>query len=170
MVFLLILVFSFVLAGEITEAEFSRDLEYVEKVSRRLDELDREAQRGGPTVKIVDELNSYGYPLHILKEKYMEYNEERFGKLYRMFRKVSDTYDKLLYVKRGVFPKLLMREMKNIDAPVCRIWVSGSRREVLNIGIEDPNDEKAVIKMLTGTQLQYAHLIGIETINFERCR
>ncbi len=170
LVLFLALIGGVVLAGEISDAEYNRDLKFVNQIDRRLDELDREAQKGGATVKIVDELNSYGYPLHILKEKYLDYNDEKYGRLFRMYRKVSDVYEKLLYVKRGVFPELLMREMRKIEAPVCRIWTGGKRREVLNIGIEDPKDEKAVIKILTRTQLQYAHLIGVETISFERCK
>ncbi len=167
---LIVLAVSLSLAGEITDSEYRRDLEFINNIDRRLDELDREVQNKGATVKIVDELNSYGYPLHMLKEKYMNYNEEKYGKLFRMYKKVSDVYEKLMYVKRGVFPELLMREMRDIKAPVCRIWAGGNRREILNIAVKDPNDEEAVIAILTKTQLQYAHLIGVETISFERCK
>ncbi|MDQ7037989.1 MAG: hypothetical protein Q9N26_02140 [Aquificota bacterium] len=167
---LLLLFASFSAGGEITDKEYMEDLRFVNRIDRRLDELDREAMREGATVRIVDELNSYGYPLNNLKQKYMDYNEERYGKLYRMYRRVSDVYDKLMYVKRGVFPEILMREMKKIKAPVCRIWTTGKRRETLNIAVKDPNDEEAVLNILTKTQLQYAHLIGVETISFEKCR
>ncbi len=167
---LVMLLAGFVSGGEITDEEYQKDLRFVNQIDRRLDELDRRAMKEGATVSIVDELNSYGYPLNNLKRKYMDYNEERYGKLYRMYRKVSDVYDKLMYVKRGIFPELLMREMKEIKAPVCRIWTTGKRRETLNIAVKDPNDEEAVLSILTKTQLQYAHLIGVETISFQRCR
>jgi hypothetical protein len=157
-------------SGEITEAEYKEDLRFLDRIDRRLSELDRDVREGKITVRMVDELNSYGYPLHNLKQKYLDYNHEKYGRLYRIYRKASEVYDKLMYVKRGVFPELLMREMRQIKAPVCRIWVGGERREILNIAVEDPRDEKAVIAILTETQLQYAHLIGVETISFEKCR
>lgn len=155
------------LAFGITEKEFKRDREYVQSVDKRLDLLDERAQREGPKTEIIDELNSYGYPLYQLKEKYLLASGEKFEKFYR---KVMEVYEKLLYVKRGIFPTLLMREAKEADIPLCDVKTEGKERKTLSISIENPQDERAVLKLMTQTQLQYAQLLGIESINFKKCR
>ncbi len=155
------------LGSNISEEEYRKDVEYVNKVDRRLDELDRKAQKEGATTAIIDELNSYGYPLHVLKDKYLSQTGAKYEKFYE---RVEEVYNKVLYVKRGIFPTILKKEIRELHVPVCKVRVDGKRREILTIGIKDPGDENAVLKIMTQTQLQYAHLLGIESVNFEKCR
>ncbi|GEM_PF-2486938 len=154
--------------AQITEAEFRRDVQYVERVEKRVKEIDRELQRKGVDSDLLGELNSYGYPINMLKEKYIDYNDKEYGELQDFYRRVTRVYNLILYVKRGVFPKILMDEVKQIESPVCGIRAEGKRREVLTIVIEDPKNERAVLDLLTRTQLQYVHLLGVETVNFEK--
>ncbi len=156
--------------AQISDEGLEKDRAYVDRVDKRLGEIDAELQRKGVNNELLGELNSYGYPMNLLKNKYLEYNEKRYGKLYRFYHRVKDVYEKVLYVKRGIFPAILMEEAKEIGSPVCGIKAEGKRRETLTIAIRDPEDEKAVLDLLTKTQLQSAHLLGIETVNFEKCR
>ncbi len=166
LLFFSLFIFSF---GQISDSELKKDMQFVDKVEKRLKVIDRELQEKGFNTELVDELNSYGYPMNMLKNKYLDYNEERYGKLYRFYKRVDRVYNEVLYVKRGVFPAILMDEVKEIRSPVCNIRAEGNRRETLTIVIEDPNNEKAVLELLTKTQLQYVHLIGVKTLNFEKC-
>ena len=54
--------------------------------------------------------------------------------------------------------------------PICSVRAEGSRRETITIVMEDPEDEEDVLKVMTETQLRYAHLLGIENVRFEKCR
>ncbi len=164
--FLIILFFSAVIAFAITEEEFRKDREYLDKVKERLEAIDREVQEKGVSVKLIDEINSYGYPLHSMKDKYLLEEKEEYK---RFYKEVSETYEKMMYVKRGMFPEVLKKEMKEQNLPVCDVRVEGKRREILTVVVENPRDEEAIMKIMTNTQLQYAHLIGIETLNFESC-
>ncbi len=155
--------------GQISDRELEKDRAYVDSVDKRLGEIDAELQRKGLNDELLGELNSYGYPMNLLKNKYIDYNEKRYGKLYRFYHRVRDVYEKVLYVKRGIFPSILMEEIKGIGSPVCSVRAEGKERKTLTIVIKDPKDEKAVLDLLTKTQLQSAHLIGIETVNFEKC-
>ncbi len=155
------------LSFAVTEKEFKEDRAYLSRVEKRLEELDRRAQKEGPKTEIIDELNSYGYPLYSMKDKYMLEEGSRFQ---RFYRRVSAVYEKLLYVKRGLFPKILFEEAKELKIPVCRVKAEGEGRKRLTIGIKDPKSEKDVLKLMTQTQLRYAQLLGIEEINFKKCR
>ncbi len=164
------LVFLLLLAGTVlgvTEEEFKKDKEYLSRVEKRLEELDRMAQRTGPTTEIIDELNSYGYPLHTLKNKYLMEKGKRYE---RFYERVKRAYDKVLYVKRGIFPQILKKEIEDLHVPVCEVRSEGRRRETLTIVMKNPKNEKDVMKVMTQTQLQYVHLIGVEEIKFEKCR
>lgn len=164
-VFLLFILISTAVA--VTEDEFRKDREYLIKVEKRLDELDRMARKMGPTTDIIDELNSYGYPLNTLKGKYLMEDGEEYR---RFYERVKKAYNKVLYVKRGIFPELLKKEIENLHVPVCDIRTEGSRRETLTIVMKNPGDEDEVMKVMTQTQLQYVHLLGVEEVRFERCR
>ncbi len=151
----------------VTKEEFRKDREYVSRVEKRLEELDRLAQKVGPKTEIIDELNSYGYPLYTLEDKYLMESGKEYERFYERVRR---TYDKLLYVKRGLFPELLKREIEDLHVPVCEVRAEGKRRENITILMKDPKNEKDVMKVMTQTQLQYAHLIGVEGVKFKRCR
>ncbi len=154
------------LAFGVTEKEFREDKNYVEKVSKRLDTLDEKLQKEGAKRKLLEELNSYGYPLYRLRDKYIHEPGSRYKEF---LLEINTTYDKLLFVKRGIFPALLKREFSQLKLPVCKVSVSGPRRESLSISLKNPKDEKTVLRMMTETQLQFAHLIGIEEIKFSKC-
>ncbi len=151
----------------ITKEEFKKDREYVSRVEKRLEELDRLAQKEGPKSEIIDELNSYGYPLHTLKDKYLMESGERYE---RFYERVKRAYDKVLYVKRGIFPKVLKKEIEDLHVPVCDVRAEGKNRETLTIVMKNPKNEKDVMKVMTQTQLQYVHLLGVEEVKFEKCR
>ena len=151
----------------ITREEFKKDREYVSRVEKRLEELDREITKGNTSREVLGELNSYGYPLYTLKDKYIGESGKDYEKFYE---RVKRAYDRLLYVKRGAFPKVLMDEVRELKLPVCRIETSGKFRETLNIAVKDLKDESALTKLMTETQLRYAHLLGIEGVNFEKCK
>ncbi len=165
--YLLTLLLGVGLVFAITKEEFRKDREYLSKVEKRLDEIDKIVQKKGPTTELIDELNSYGYPLHTLKDKYLMESGERYEKFYQ---RVQRAYDKVLYVKRGIFPIILKKEIENLHVPVCDVRSEGKRRERLTIVMKDPKNEKDVMKVMTQTQLQYVHLIGVEEIKFEKCR
>ncbi len=156
----------FGMAFGITEEEFRKDREYVSRVEKRLEKIDRQAVKGVST-EMIDELNSYGYPLHLLERKYLTAKEKRFEEFYERVRRVSE---KLLYVKRGILPVLLRREFKEVKAHVCNVRAEGKRRETITVVMEDPDNEREVLKVVTKTQLRYAHLLGIENIKFEKCK
>jgi len=155
--------------AQISDKELKKDMEYVDRVEGRLKEIDKELMTKGLNTELLDELNSYGYPMNMLKNKYIDYNEKKYGKLYRFYQRVNRVYNEVLYVKRGIFPAILMDEVRAIGSPVCDIRTEGKRRETLTIVIKDPKDERAVLDLLTRTQLQYVHLIGVKTLNFEKC-
>jgi DNA mismatch repair protein MutS len=155
--------------SQVPEKELRRDLDYVNRLEKRLLEIDRLLQEKGLDYKLLDELNSYGYPMNVLKNKYMEYSDESYGRLHALFNRVNEVYNLILFVKRGAFPEILMNEVRQIKSPVCEIRTEGKRRETLTIVIENPKDEKAVLDLLTKIQLQYVHLLGVETVNFEKC-
>ncbi|RLJ70314.1 hypothetical protein BCF55_0582 [Hydrogenivirga caldilitoris] len=155
------------LAFGITEGEFKSDVDYVQRVEKRLDVLDKKAQEEGLRTEIIDELNSYGYPLQVIKDKYFMENEARYKKFYE---KVKRVYEKVLFVKRGIFPEILRREISGLHIPFCDVKSEGKRRETLTLVMKNPDKEADVIKVMTQTQLQYAHLLGIESIKFEKCR
>ncbi|WP_457600563.1 hypothetical protein [Hydrogenivirga sp.] len=161
-----VFLFSFAFSGDIGEEEFRKDVEYVKKVEKRLDEIDREVMKGHTTRELLGELNSYGYPLYTLRDKYRGRDEEKFRKFYR---RVDRAYEKMLYVKRGAFPKLLMEEMRELNLPVCKIEASGKLRKTLNISVKDLKDEKSLTRMMTDTQLGNVHFLGIENLNFKKC-
>jgi len=148
----------------VSEEEFGRDEEYVKHLEMRLEELDREIKERGPVPEVIGELNSYGYPLYNLRTKYSA--EPRYREFYE---RVSNAYEKLLFVKRGALPHLLRREMERAGVRVCDVSVGGRERRTLTVVMEDPSKEEEVIKVMTETQLQYAHLLGIEEINFKKC-
>ena len=168
--FALLLLTALLSFAQISDEELEKDRAYVDKVEKRLGEIDAELQRKGVNDELLGELNSYGYPMNLLQNKYLDYNEKRYGKLYRFYHRVKDVYEKVLYVKRGIFPAILMEEVREIGSPVCGVRAEGKERKTLTIVIKDPKDEKAVLDLLTKTQLQSAHLLGIETLNFEKCR
>ncbi len=149
----------------ITEEEFRKDREYIRTVDERLSELDRKAKEGIFSLQMIEEINSYGYPIYKLKRKYSgRRNYEKF------YRKIVDVYEKVLFVKRKLFPYVVKRELKELGIPVCKIEVRGKKREVLVIGLRNLSDERTVERVMTETQLQNAYLLGIESLNFEKCR
>ncbi|EDP75949.1 hypothetical protein [Hydrogenivirga sp. 128-5-R1-1] len=163
LLFVLVVGFSF----GITEEEFRKDREYLKRVEKRLDEIDRVIQRRGARASEIDELNSYGYPLNKLMDKYMRESEDKYEDF---SLKISKVYDRVLFVKRGAFPSLLREEIESLQVPICSVRAEGSRRETITIVMEDPEDEEDVLKVMTETQLRYAHLLGIENVRFEKCR
>ena len=165
--FLLGLMILGALAFGITEKEFKKDKEYVQRIDRRLDLLDKRAQREGPKTEIIDELNSYGYPLFSIANKYLEETDERYGNFYL---KVKAVYNKLLFVKRGILPLMLIKEIKDLHIPVCNVEAGGEAREVIKIYLRDPQNKKDIDKIFTRTQLRYAYLIGVEDVRFEKCK
>jgi hypothetical protein len=154
-------------AMSMPEEEIKKDMDYIRKVERRLKEIDSKIQRGELNRELLGELNSYGYPIHQLKDKYLR---EEGKKEREVYRKAESLYNEVLFVKRGAFPRILKEEMEALKVPVCKVSAEGSRRETLVIGIENPEDEDAVLKIMTQTQLRSAHLIGIKNVNFERCK
>lgn len=155
------------IAFSISEEEFRKDKKFLDRLEKRLEVLDGRVKKEGVSVQIIDELNSYGYPLHVLEGKYMREEEERFEKFYR---RVKKTYQKVLYVKRGIFPELLKKEIESLNVPVCDVTAEGKRRETVKIVLKDPENEENILKIMTQTQLQHAHLLGIEEVKFGKCK
>ncbi len=150
--------------GEVSDKEYEKDKRYIEKLEKRLEVLDRKATKEGATDEIVGELNSYGYPLYKLKDKYL-----LSDKHHKFYERVERAYQKILYIKRGLFAEVIAREAKDIKLPLCDVSIEGKDRETLRISIKDPKDEKSLMKLMTQTQLQNAQVIGIRGINFEKC-
>ncbi len=161
----LFMVLSTSIFAQVSEEEFRKDRDYLNRIKEALDRLDRQISEGNVSKEVLGELNSYGYPLHLLKDKYVaEQDKQEF------YEEVSDTYEKVLYIKRGAFPQVLKEEFRNLNIPFCELKTQGRRRETLVVGIKNPEDEETVIKIMTQTQLRYAHLIGLENLKFEKCR
>ena len=158
---LLLLFFCFSYSTEVVGGEYGEDLSLLTEIEERLEELRKRAGEEGATADVVDELNSYGYTLHTLRSKYARRES--------MLRRVSQAYEKLLYIKRSLLPELLIKEVRRLGLPVCEIEAKGEERRVLVLRLKDPKDREVVRNLLTNTQLQFAHLIGVETVRFERC-
>ncbi len=156
---------AFVAFAQVSEEEFKRDREYLRKVEKRLEEIDQQVRKGKVSRELLGELNSYGYPLHTLKNKYITEEDKQ-----KFYSRINEAYEKVLYIKRGAFPTVLKKEFENLKIPFCKVEAQGKRRETLTIGIENPKDEEVVMKIMTQTQLRYAHLIGLESLKFEKCR
>jgi len=167
MVKLLLFVLVVGLSFGVSEKEFKKDKSYLERVERRLDEIDRSIRKGDVRTEDLDELNSYGYPLNRLRDKYMKESETKYE---RFSIRVNKVYDRVMFVKRGAFPYLLREEIEGLHVPVCDVKAEGNRRETLTIVMENPKNEEDVVKVMTETQLRYAHLLGIENVKFEKCR
>jgi len=151
----------------ISEEEVRRDLDYMKSVEKSLNSMDRELAKGSLSRDRIGELNSYGYPLNSLRDKYASLEGEKYR---RISERADSLYKKVLYIKRGVFPGLLTKEARELNLPLCKAVAKGKDRKTLLIVLEDPKDEEVVLKLMTQTQLQFAHLIGIEAINFEKCK
>jgi len=151
--------------SDVSEEEYSRDRAYLSKIEKAIEDIDRKISQGNVNRDILGELNSYGYPLYTLREKYMMEKDKR-----SFYEKIDEVYNKMLYVKRGAFPSVLRAEFNALNIPFCEIFTQGKNRETLVIGIKHPEDEETVIKIMTQTQLRNAHLIGLENLKFEKCR
>ncbi len=142
-----------------------RDLIFLEKLERRLGEIEKKVRERGYDRRLAEELNSYGYPLHQLKLRYIGRDEDR-----ELYERASRAYLKVLSLKRGMFPHVLKEEMRRLRVPFCDVRVEGKDRERLVLFLKDPADEETVLRIVTRTQLQNAHLIGVESVSFKKCR
>ncbi len=160
-----LLLFATLTFSEVSQEEFARDREYLLRIEKAIERIDKKVSRGDINRDLLGELNSYGYPLYTLKEKYLREKGKR-----SFYERIDEVYNKMLYIKRGAFPSVLRTEFKALNIPFCNISAQGKRRETLVIGIRHPEDEETVMKIMTQTQLRNAHLIGLENLKFEKCR
>ena len=155
---------SVIFASDIDRKEFLEDKKHLEKIEKRLRYLEDQIDKGNTSREVLGELNSLGHPLYMMKEKYML--SEKHGKFYR---RVNEDYEKLMLLKRKVFPSLLEKEARQVKAGVCEIKAEGKDMRTIHVKMKDPEDEKKVLRLLTDTQLGSAHLIGVEEIKFSKC-
>lgn len=169
-VFTLFAIASFGVEVKISKQELKEDKELVEEINKRLDKLDEKIRRGDHSTEVIDQLNSFGHPLYVLRQKYLDYNEPQYGEYYKTYFKILDTQEKLFYVKRGLLPSLVKKEAKEQNLPVCNVSVRGEKRKTLVINLKNPERDEEIKEVLDRTQVRYAHLIGIEELSFERCK
>jgi len=68
-----------------------------------------------------------------------------------------------------MFPYVLKEEMRRLGISFCDVRAEDEDGKKLVLFLKDPGEE-AVLRIVTGTQLQNAHLIGVESVSFEKCR
>ncbi len=168
--FLLLLWACISLGIEISQKELEEDRELLKEINRRLDILDKRVNGGEASVEVIDELNSFGYPLYVLKQKYLDYNEPRYGKYHDTYFWILDTQERLFFVKRGLLPALIGREVKRQKLPVCGVELKGKDRRTLLIRMKNPESDAEIERVIENTQIKYVQMIGIRTVNFDRCK
>jgi len=70
---------------------FPEDSAFLKRVERRLEEIDRLVREKGFDRRLADELNSYGYPLHRIRERYRDKAEAA-----DLYRRADRAYKRIL--------------------------------------------------------------------------
>ncbi len=145
-----------------TDLDLQKDEEFLKHVEKRIEFINKQVDSKGFSLAISEELNSYGYPLKLMQRKYMNKQD--------MYKRISQIYERILYIKRKLFPYVIKEEAKRLGIYLCDVQAEGSRKERIVLRVNNPSDEETALKILTQTQLQFAYLLNIEEIKFEKCQ
>ena len=161
---------SFGMEVKVSEQELKEDRELLKEINSRLDKLDKRVNAGDTSAQVINELNSFGYPLYVLRQKYLDYNEPRYGKYHDTYFMTLDTQEKLFFIKRGILPGLVRKEAETQKLPVCDVEIKGKDRKTLLIRMKNPTSDEEIKRIIDNTQIKYAHIIGVETVSFDKCK
>jgi len=164
LLYLLLVFVTWVVAQELTEDR--KELAVLEKEVKKL----REALKKAPTEeKLIDELNSLGYPIYFIYDKY-NYLKERGKEYEEVYNYARDVYEEYLLLKREIFPHFIMEEAKRNNLPVCSVELRGKEKREIVVRIKNPESEEEIRRVLENTQLLYADRIGFEVVDFRYCK
>lgn len=150
-------------------ADLKKDLEQIERLRKELSNLERDFKEKGIELKKVDKLNSIGYPIHILYEryKYLKNKDKRYEEIYKKAKALQERY---FLIKRELFPYFVMQDAKRNKLNVCSVEVKGKEKKKIVVRIEHPEKDEEIRKVYESTQLYYADRLGFEVIDFQKCK
>ena len=163
-VLLLLSLIIFTFGGDLKE-----DVQTLEKLDRELNILRNSFKEEGVNLQKVDKLNSLGYPIYTLYEKY-KYLKEKNKKYEQIYEKARSLQEKYFLIKREIFPHFVMEDAKRNNLKVCSVEVKGKDKRKIIVRIEHPERDEEIMKVYENTQLYYADRLGFEVIDFQRCK
>ncbi|HIQ48965.1 MAG TPA: hypothetical protein EYH58_04975 [Aquifex aeolicus] len=155
--------------GFVLPAEYEKDKDELVKIYHQLLKLEQEAKSGKIDTKFVDKLNSIGYPLYMLYQKY-RYQKDKSEIHHKLYGIAKKLYEDYLMVKRDIFPRFVKMDAERNNLPVCSVETVGKDKRKLIVRVKNPKDDREIIKIYESTQLYYANRIGFEVIDFRPCR
>ncbi|RUM31938.1 MAG: hypothetical protein DSY42_02015 [Aquifex sp.] len=155
--------------GFVLPTQYEKDKDELVKIYHQLVKLEQEAKSGKIDTKFVDKLNSLGYPLYMLYQKY-RYQKDKSEIHHKLYGIAKKLYEDYLMVKRDIFPRFVKMDAERNNLPVCSVETVGKDKRKLIVRVKNPKDDREIIKIYESTQLYYANRIGFEVIDFRPCR